>query len=120
MGNIDELNQIIDLYINSVDKEKIYALLSDPGLQFFRTIEEIIELSTLYENILETETYLTFITGRNKYPELNKKIYDVIINLNKLVDKDFTFEIQKQKIHKILDLYQFHVIEIDRKEKTKC
>lgn len=119
-GNVDELHQIINIYIDSCNKQKIYELLDNPYIQFFRTSEEIIELAKLYDNILKTECFIAYVYGVEKYDRVSSKIINILIDSDKLIDKNYNFEMQKEMVFNYLEKNDFHIIDFNGKAKTKC
>ena len=117
-GNIESANKIIDLYLNSCNEKRMYELLSNPCIMLFRTNDEIIELSTLYENIMKTEKYLAYIRCTETYERASHQVYEILTDLDKITDEDFTCETQKQLIYDYLKSVDFSVINF--KGKAKC
>lgn len=119
-GNIESANKIIDLYLNSCNEKRMYELLSNPCIMLFRTNDEIIELSTLYENIMRTEKYLSYIRCTETYERVSYQVYEMLTDLDKITEEDFTFETQKQLIYDYLKSVDFNIINFKGKAKTRC
>lgn len=98
----------------------MYELLSNPCIMLFRTNDEIIELSTLYENIMRTEKYLSYIRCTETYERVSYQVYEMLTDLDKITEEDFTFETQKQLIYDYLKSVDFNIINFKGKAKTRC
>lgn len=111
-GSPEEIDEIISIYQESGNQEKMYQLLSNQTLRQFRNIKEIIELAKLYNSILETEIYLNFVARKEKYNILAERVFDVITS-EEIGDKKFTCEMQKTQIYDILEKNDFHIINFE-------
>lgn len=111
-GSQEEIDEIISIYQDSSNQEKIYELLSNKTLKQFRNINEIIELAKLYSSILETESYLNFVARKEKYNILTERVFGIITS-DEISDKEFTCEMQKTQIYDILEKNDFHIINFE-------
>lgn len=119
-GNPAYINDLIDIYVSSTDQIMMYRLLTEPSVLMFRRIEEIIELSKLYENVLKSVKFYEemFENQVNSVADLN--VYSIITDYEINMNEDYKLEDHQKIIFNYLNENEIPTINFTRKVKSKC